>query len=99
MIADLPDEEPRGPLFPLGKLLITPGASSVLSNEDITSALRRHLTGDWGDLDEEDRQENELSLREGYRMLSAYQTANDIRFWIITEADRSATTILLPEEY
>lgn len=100
MIAEVPDQEPSGPLFPIGKLFITPGAMSALSSSDITTALRRHFTGDWGDVDEEDWQENDVSLREGYRILSAYKSENDeVRFWIITEADRSATTILLPEEY
>jgi hypothetical protein len=59
----------------------------------------RHVSGDWGDLNESDRQENELSVREGFRILSAYRMSDGTRFWIITEADRSVTTVLLPEEY
>jgi len=60
--------------------------------------VQRHASGDWGDLDPQDKAENELSLREGFRILSAYELEGT-RYWIITEADRSATTILLPEEY
>jgi hypothetical protein len=61
--------------------------------------LQRHQAGDWGDVDEHDRQENELSLKNGFRLLSVYHAANGVKFWIITEADRSATTVLLPEDY
>ena len=59
----------------------------------------RHRRGDWGDLKDEDKEENEASLREGFRILSAYVSETGIRFWIITEADRSSTCVLLPEEY
>ena len=62
-------------------------------------ALRRHVYGDWGDLDDEDKAENEFSVENGYRILSSYTSSNGIKFWVITEADRSATTVLLPEEY
>jgi hypothetical protein len=89
---------PRGG-FPLGRLLATPGALQRLTNDDLLSALTRHAAGDWGDLGEEDRAENALSLREGFRLFSAYHSATGVTFWIITEADRSATTVLLPEEY
>ena len=61
--------------------------------------LARHVVGDWGDLDEDDRAENELSIREGFRLLSAYHLRDGTRIWIITEADRSSTTVLLPSEY
>jgi hypothetical protein len=61
--------------------------------------LRRHQSGDWGELCEADKRENELSVEHGFRILSAYRTARDVRLWVITEADRSVTTILLPEEY
>jgi len=60
--------------------------------------VQRHMSGDWGDLSAEDKAENELSLREGFRILSAYELEGQ-RYWIITEADRSVTTILLPQEY
>jgi hypothetical protein len=82
----------------MGQLLITPGAREVLSQADIASIIARHLGGDWGEVPPEDAEENELSLREGFRVLSAY-TVKDQKVWIITEADRSATTILLPDEY
>ena len=88
-----------GMKFPLGQLVITPAALHALTREDVVTAVRRHVTGDWGELDEHDRQENERSLREGYRLLSAYMDSSGTRFWIITEADRSATTVLLPEDY
>ena len=61
--------------------------------------LARHQTGDWGELCEEDKRENEFSVHNGFRILSAYRTRNDVKIWIITEADRSATTLLLPHEY
>jgi hypothetical protein len=61
--------------------------------------LERHVTGDWGELVEEDRQENELSLRQGFRLFSAYRLRDETKIWIITEHDRSATTLLLPEDY
>ena len=85
--------------FPLGQVVITRNAADVLSEQDVRQALHRHAVGDWGDLDDEDIRENELSLQRGYRLLSAYHASNGTKFWIITEADRSATTILLPEDY
>jgi hypothetical protein len=86
-------------LFPLGQLVITRGAEEALSPMDTSLALERHAAGDWGEVDEADKRENELSLREGFRLLSAYRSERGDRFWIITEADRSVTTILLPDEY
>lgn len=88
----------------LGDLRITDGIETLLltkalAREDLELALRRHAYGDWGDVPPEDWEENELSLKEGYRILSSYTDRLGIRFWIITEADRSATTILLPDEY
>jgi hypothetical protein len=90
-----------GARFALGQTFITPGAQEALevSGETPIQFLRRHLSADWGELSEEDVQENELSLREGFRLLSAYRTGKGQKIWIITEADRSATTILLPSEY
>src|SRR5688572_1137753 len=82
--------------FALGQLVATPAALGELTHEDIQSGLKRHLRGDWGDLDEEDKTENELSLEKGFRLLSAYKGANGTTFWIITEGDRSYTTVLLP---
>jgi hypothetical protein len=69
------------------------------SGDDPLDFLFRHLAGDWGELSPEDTAENELSLREGFRLLSAYSLRDGTRIWVITESDRSATTILLPDEY
>ena len=85
--------------FPMGRLLMTPGARDSVGRSDIESFLQRHNRGDWGELDEPDRAENELSLQEGLRLLSAYTDSKGQKVWVITEADRSATTVLLPEEY
>ena len=86
-------------LFNSGRVFITPGADSSLPGTEVLEALRRHMCGDWGNLCELDRRENELGLKEGYRLLSAYRAENGVKFWIITEWDRSCTTVLLPEEY
>ena len=87
------------PKFRLGQLVATPNAQAHITPADIGIALLRHVTGDWGDLDAEDRQVNDEAVAHGARILSAYQAANGTRFWIITEADRSVTTVLLPEDY
>ena len=89
----------RGPL-PLGRVLATPGALEALAEagEHPFGYLSRHAAGDWGDLCAFDRKENARSLRYGWRVLSSYEVGEG-RVWIITEADRSVTTILLPEEY
>lgn len=85
--------------FRLGHIVSTPHALEVLQNEDILTGIARHQAGDWGDVDEHDRQENELSLQQGFRLFSVYHSAKGVKFWIITEPDRSATTVLLPEDY
>jgi hypothetical protein len=85
--------------FRLGRIVSTPNALEHLTQEDILAGIKRHQAGDWGDVDEHDRQENELSLQQGFRLLSAYCAANGTKFWLITEADRSVTTVLLPEDY
>ena len=93
---------PAKRLFSLGQIVCTPGALQALSAERITGAqlLERHEIGDWGDLGESDRQENTLSVAEGFRILSAYTLSRtNAKIWVITEADRSSTTLLLPEEY
>ncbi len=89
------------PLFPLGQIVATPGALRALqeAEQSPTAFLDRHVTGDWGELGDEDKQANERALREGLRILSAYTTSDGVKLWIITEADRSATTMLLPSEY
>ena len=85
--------------FALGQIVITPNALDHLDPADIGACLRRHACGDWGNLDPHDVTENERSLQAGFRLLSAYTDRHGTRFWIITEADRSQTTILLPEDY
>jgi hypothetical protein len=85
--------------FPLGQTVITPKAQNTLHPADVQIALGRHAAGDWGDVGDEDRRENELSVGQGLRLMSVYQDRNGVKFWIITEADRSATTVLLPEDY
>lgn len=87
--------------FRLGRLLVTPGALRALgeAGQGVEEFLNRHVSGDWGDLDVEDRNLNDFAVRHGGRILSAYRTRRNVRLWIITEADRSATTILLPDEY
>ena len=91
----------KRPLFPLGQVVATPGALSALEDagQNPGEFLYRHVTGDWGNLDEHDRHQNELALKQGLRLLSAYQTSKGVRIWVITEWDRSATTLLLPHEY
>ena len=86
--------------LPLGRVIATPGALKLLgkSGGHPFDLLARHATGDWGELCAFDRRQNEFALRDGYRVLSSYETTAG-RVWIITEADRSVTTILLPEEY
>lgn len=85
--------------FPIGRLLATPGVLEAVSAPDISLALQRHLLCDWGDICQEDKHHNDRALIDGERLLSAYHTPEGVKFWIITEADRSATTVLLPEEY
>ena len=85
--------------FRLGHIVATPNALAKLAQDDILAGIQRHQAGDWGDVPDEDRQENELSLQQGFRLLSAYCAANGTKFWIITEADRLVTTVLLPEDY
>lgn len=82
-----------------GRILITAGALRTLTAESVQAAFLRHLRGDWGEVCPEDAASNDEALRIGARLVSAYRDDRGTRFWIITEADRSATTILLPEEY
>ena len=86
-------------LFKHGQIVATPGALSLEDQGvNLLLYLHRHLSGDWGDLDDEDKAENDFSIEHGFRILSSYNTQEG-RLWIITEADRSVTTFLLPEEY
>jgi hypothetical protein len=91
-------DEPQ-PKFPFGRIVSTPNALNTIPNDEILTALSRHLQGDWGTLDPEDWNANECTLQNGGRLFSQYQSVRNIKFWIITEADRSTTTILLPEDY
>jgi hypothetical protein len=89
-------------LFPLGRLVATPGAIDLLvsvGEENLLPALlERHQSGDWGDVPKEDARENEFSVRHGFRIISSYRVAGE-KLWVISERDRSATTLLLPSEY
>lgn len=89
------------PLFPLGQIVATPGALAALetAGQDACEFLRRHACGDWGTVSEDDRKENDFSVTRSLRILSAYQLTTSERLWVITEADRSSTTLLLPSEY
>ena len=93
-------------LFPLGRTVMTANLQHQLHEDDpehwqenLKGFIDRHVTGDWGDLDEEDQRENQLSLEHGHRIFSAYTTGSGIKLYIITEADRSYTTALLPQDY
>jgi hypothetical protein len=92
---------PTTPLFTVGRIVATPGALALLeeAQKSPSEFLSRHLRGDWGDLCQEDKTENELSLKHGFRLLSSYPITDTDSLWIITEADRSVTTLLLPAEY
>jgi hypothetical protein len=89
------------PRFPLGQIVATPGALDALlmAGQMPGIFLRRHVAGDWGDIDAEDQRSNEYSLAHGFRLVSAYRLLDDTLIWVITEADRSSTCILLPSEY
>lgn len=87
-------------LFPLGRIVATPGALNllVMAGQDPSELLKRHQSGDWGDVPPADAAENRRSIRHGWRILSSYQVGSQ-RIWIITEANRSSTCLLLPEDY
>jgi hypothetical protein len=94
------------PQFPLGQIVATPGALRALqeSGESPNTFLGRHMRGDWGEICDEDRGLNDRAVLDGSRILSVYRTLNDVKVWVITDAednagDRAATTILLPSEY
>jgi hypothetical protein len=89
------------PLFSLGQVVATPGALEALEHagQAPSDFLNRHVRGDWGDVCEEDAEANQQSLKDGNRLLSSYRTKLNVKLWIITEADRSSSCILLPEEY
>ena len=83
-------------------MVATPGALAAIkkSGQQPGEFLARHQSGDWGDVDAHDRKENQLSLEQGFRLMSVYTLSiTGVKIWVITEADRSSTCILLPEEY
>jgi hypothetical protein len=88
-------------LFPLGQVFLTVGAREALAeaNQNAFEFLALHQTGDWGLVCKDDARENELSVKEGFRILSVYNTKLNVKIWVITEADRSSSTLLLPSEY
>ena len=95
MVSVSPDRQK----FRLGQVLQTPGSLSVLNPEDVYDGLSRHTRGDWGDCCQENAGANDAALQRGGRLFSVYHDRNETKFYIFTEADRSATTVLLPDEY
>lgn len=93
------DRIPRSGRFSLGILVMTPGVRDGVPPSEMWRALRRHAQCDWGEVNAHDRSVNDQALDNGGRLLSVYESEAGTRFWIITEADRSVTTVLLPDEY
>lgn len=95
------DRAMTGHRFALGSIVATPAALATLAAHDVSllALIARHARGDWGEIPAEDAHTNDAALRSGGRLLSSYTIAADTRIWLITEADRSTTTLLLPEEY
>jgi hypothetical protein len=93
------DQRKKKALFPLGQVVATPGALEAIQDagQEPVEFLQRHIAGDWGEVPPEDAQENELSVGQGFRILSAYSLSTGVKIWIISEADRSVTTLLLPQ--
>ena len=91
----------KQPAFELGQVVATPGALIALqkAGQEPSEFLSLHVNREWGDLSDEDRKQNDYSLEHGFRLLSSYRTNAGDKLWIITEPDRSATTLLLPKEY
>lgn len=85
--------------FELGETVITANAKNVLNMPCVNKALSRYIYGDWGNVCDEDARANDAAVKNGERILGSYKSTDGIKFWIITEADRSYTTILLPEDY
>lgn len=97
----LPRAISEAAIFHLGRLVATPQALEVLEQHGIAplSLLKRHASGDWGDVSKDDAMANQAALQSGSRLLSAYRIGSDTKVWVITEADRTVTTLLLPSEY
>ena len=98
-MSTLPNPRDNNAKFPMGLLVATPGVLAQIPQPEIQRALARHLSGDWGEVCPDDAQANEQSLIDGTRILSAYHSTSGTKFWVITEADRSSTCVLLPDEY
>lgn len=98
--AKQPPAKPK-PLFDLGQFGATPGALSTMARLDMSplDLIYKHITGDWSDMSAEDQQQNRLAISSGMRIFSSYKLGASVKIWIITEADRSSTTLVLPEEY
>lgn len=96
-----PQPKPFNPLFQLGDVFVTPAASDAIGGDilTVTKLLDRHISGDWGDVCEEDWNLNNESLEDNNRLMSVYALPDETKIWVITEWDRSVTTILLPEDY
>ena len=91
----------KQPAFELGQIVATPDALAALrkAGQQPGEFLTRHVSREWGDLSDEDRKENDYRLEHGFRLLSSYRTNTGDKLWVITESDRTVTTLLLPEEY
>ena len=85
--------------FTLGSIVATPGALRAMNGSSMWPYIKRHASGDWGDVCAADKKENELSIKEGFRIMSVHSVPGGGKIWIITEADRSYTTVLTPEDY
>ena len=101
MVIEGPWKRPRSgkPQFSLGELVATPNALRSVPQEELLAAVARHHGGDWGEIDPLDKKANDAALIHGGRLFSAYKVRDGTRFWIITEADYSVTTVLLPDDY
>ena len=85
--------------FPLGEVVVTPGAALRLDPKDVQTGIARHTRGDWGELEPDERRENDERVEKGGPLASIYNDSKGVKFYILTESDRSVTTVLLPEEY
>ena len=96
-----PEQNGHPPLFPVGQVVATPGALEAMSEagQNPLELLKRHQSGNWGVMPEEDQRENTYSVQYGLRIVSAYVLSTGVKLWLITEADRSVSTFLLPQEY
>ena len=86
-------------ILPMGRTVVSANASNILSDADINTALHRHRRGDWGEVGQSDWKTNDDAIKHGERVLLAYTSTDNEKFWIITERDRSYTTVLMPSDY